>query len=274
MSAQLLLPPFVGAPRDNAVYHCDLFTLCDALPDSSVDLIASDLPYGQTQSAWDVMIPLDAMWKEFKRIIKPHGAIVLTATEPFKSLLVVSNLSMFRCDWVWNKVSPVGHLNVHKRPMQQHESVIVFSDGQENYYPQLRDNVSMPFGVVGGSSKSVYGAAGADKQYGVGYPVSIISYPRPNNLSGGGLHPNQKPVELFEYLIRTYSREGDLVLDPTCGSGTTAIAARACKRRFIVGDKLLRYVVGTRNRLRLPFEPRTITTPVDYAGTMFAEVQP
>lgn len=248
----------LGAVKLDSIHCCDAFKLCGNLPPHSVDMILTDPPYGVTQIAWDKRPDLAAMWQAFKRVIKPRGAIVMTASQPFTSVLVCSNLEMFRYEWIWDKTNPVGFLNAKVRPMGLHESVLIFGDANTPYYPQLRKEVSKPFGRVSTSIARSYGAAGADRQFGVGYPLSILKFPRPNNLSGGGLHPNQKPVALFEYLIRTYTQPGDLVLDPYCGSGTTALAARNTGRRFVCGDTSAEYVAIARDRLRMPFEPRQV----------------
>lgn len=239
----------------NRVHHVDLFTLCDWIAEAGVkvDMILADLPYGTTACAWDTVIPFEPMWARFKRVIKPRGAIVLTASQPFTSALVMSNVGMFRYEWVWNKRNPTGHLNADKRPMMVHESIIVFSHGNEMYSPQFRTDVKKPFGKIGGSYSAVYGNHGMVINYGVGYPISLLDFPKPNNLSGGGFHPNQKPVALFRYLIRTYTQPGDIVLDPVVGSGTTAIAAREEQRRFIVGDSSAEYVQVARDRLSAPY---------------------
>lgn len=215
----------------------DCLEVMPSIPDSCIDLVLCDLPYGTTQSKWDIIIPFEPLWAQYRRVIKPTGALVFTAAAPFSYMLGVSNLEWFRCEWVWDKRSPTGHLNVKKRPMLVHENVLVFAPGQEVYNPQLRTDVTKPFGKVGLSVSDVYGRAGTDIQYGVGYPLSIIPFPRPNNLSGGGLHPNQKPLELMEYLVRTYSNAGDLVLDNAMGSGTTGEACIRMDRRFIGIEK-------------------------------------
>src|SRR5688572_1390419 len=134
----LMLPAFAGAPEVDRIYHTDLLALCAAMPDQSVDMILCDLPYGTTACAWDTVIPFDPMWAGFKRIIKPRGAIVLTASQPFTSALVMSNIRWFRCEWIWRKSQGTGYLNANRQPMKNHESAIVFAAGAHNYYPQMR----------------------------------------------------------------------------------------------------------------------------------------
>jgi site-specific DNA-methyltransferase (adenine-specific) len=247
-----LLPAFVGAPEVNRVYHCDALTLTNALAPQSVDMILADLPYGTTACAWDEIIPLAPMWAAFNRVIKPHGAIVLTASQPFTSKLVMSNPKMFRHEWIWEKPKGTGYVNANRVPMKNHESVLVFSDGFVVYFPQMRKG--KPYTKRRSADGEFIGDKNLDGYFtindGERYPVSVIHYD-----TDKGLHPTQKPVALFDYLIRTYTQEGDLVLDPTCGSGTTAIAARNTGRRFICGDLDAGYVEIARQRLAQPYTP-------------------
>lgn len=236
-------------PWLNQVHCMDALALLAALPDGSVDAVITDLPYGVTQNTWDAVIPFEPMWAGVKRVLKPRGVFVTTASQPFTSKLVMSNLEWFREELVWNKVSPVDHLNVHKRHMKQHENVLVFGMGWDNYNPTLSGVATISFGKVSGSKKSVYGVVGNKKGMGIGYPKSILSYPRPNNLSDGGLHPTQKPLDLYKYLIRTYTQPGDVVLDFCCGSGTTALAAAILNRQYIAGDTDAGYCAVARKRL-------------------------
>ncbi len=199
------------------------------------------------------------MWAAFKRVIKPRGAIVLTASQPFTSALVMSNPTWFKYSWVWDKVRPVGFLNAKVRPMMRHEDVVVFCDSSPNYYPQM---TPMKKTMARRSAASISSTNGFIQlrpltgEYTENYPVSILEVLGVDNSER--YHPTQKPVALFEYLIRTYTQPGDLVFDPTCGSGTTAVAARNCKRAFICGDQSAEYVAIARDRLRLPFEPRHV----------------
>lgn len=239
---------------ENSINHADIFDLCEMLPDASVDMILCDLPYGTTACAWDTVIPFEPMWKAFKRIINPRGAIVLTASQPFTSALVMSNPKMFRCEWIWDKVLIANFASAKIQPLRCHESVLIFSEESTVYYPQLTP-IGKPFGKKSKTNSESMGNPGMDYQMGVGYPKTIIRYPRPNNLTGGGLHPTQKPVDLFRYLIRTYTQPNELVFDPCVGSGTTAIAAREEGRRYIVGDSSAEYVQVARNRLAQPYTP-------------------
>jgi site-specific DNA-methyltransferase (adenine-specific) len=238
----------------NTIAHMDIFDLCDCLDDNSVDMILSDLPYGITDCEWDNVIPFEPMWECFKRIIKPRGAIVLTASQPFTSQLVMSNLEWFRYEWVWEKSQSVGFLNAYRRPCNKHESILLFADGQTIYNPQLRDK---PTENIRPKSKS-----GLSDNYGnykqiiarkipinKSLPQSIIKF----NNEQGTQHPTQKPVALFEYLIRTYTQPGEVVFDPCVGSGTTALAARNTGRNYIVGDNSAEYVEIARKRLAAPY---------------------
>lgn len=242
--------------ESDRIYHLDLFSLCDRLSDESADMILCDLPYGVTKAPWDVVIPLDGMWERFCRIIKPRGAIVLTASQPFTSKLVMSNMEIYRHAWVWNKGRAPNFLNANQEPMKIHEDILVFSRESAMYYPQMRKGVPH---VRGGKSKTrdngtVYGQRTpvhyVSEEY---YPHTILDFPTIDNAKK--VHPTEKPVLLFEYLIRTYTREGDLVVDPCVGSGTTAIAARNLRRHYICGDTSAEYIETARRRLEAPHTP-------------------
>lgn len=240
--------------------HCvDIFDLCAAQPSQSVDCILCDLPYGTTTCAWDSVIPFEPMWAAFKRVIKPRGAIVLTASQPFTSALVMSNPKWFRYEWVWNKKLPVNFLNANSQPLKIHESVLVFSEAQSNYYPIMRKGVYRAKNFPD-KTKGVYGARGNILKYNDDYfPVSLLEYHNANQSEKE--HPTQKPVDLFRYLIRTYTQPGELILDPCAGSGTTALAAREEQRHFICGDSSPEYVTIAQKRLALPY-----TLPMFAAG--------
>jgi site-specific DNA-methyltransferase (adenine-specific) len=196
------------------------------IPDGSVDLVLADLPYGTTQNKWDSVIPLDRLWPEYWRVC--GGAVVLTASQPFTGKLVVTGEATFRHAWVWVKSAATGHLNARRMPMKLHEDVLVFSKTAPTYNPQGLQ----PLGkiVKRGGSGGNFGAAGTENfQEWTNYPRSILHFPH----EGKPVHPTQKPVALMEYLIRTYTNEGDTVLDNTMGSGTTGVACVNTGRRFI-----------------------------------------
>jgi site-specific DNA-methyltransferase (adenine-specific) len=255
-----LLPAFTSTPEKNKVYHLDLFDLCAAMPSQSVDLILCDLPYGTTACAWDEIIPFDPMWKAFKRVIKSNGAIVLTATEPFTSRLVCSNLSMFRYRWIWEKGQGTDFQLAKLRPLSIVEDVCVFSHAKtangahENmvYYPQMlaRSKPSKSGGAPTAKHLNNHNMVATGNVFNESYPTNILRYDKES-----GLHPTQKPTSLFRYLIRTYTQPGELVFDPCVGSGTTAVSAREEGRSFIVGDSSMAHVEMARDRLATPWTP-------------------
>lgn len=208
------------------------------IPDGSVDFVLTDPPYGTTACKWDSIIPLELMWEQLKRVIKPNGAIVMTASQPFTTTLVASNMRMFKYCWVWEKSKATGHLNAKKRPLVKHEDVCVFYGKQPTYNPQglvKKDKPTISKGNRGkkgeGSSGECYGKAVKDTvQTHTNYPLSIT---RHNVDMNAEFHPTQKPVALMEYLIKTYTNEGETVLDFTAGSFTTGVACVNANRAFI-----------------------------------------
>lgn len=204
------------------------------IANGSVDLIAADLPYGTTQARWDSVIPFEPLWEHYRRVLKSVGAIILTSCQPFTSALVMSNPKWFRYEWVWNKVQPTGHLDAKRRPLRVHESVIVFSPSATVYNPQMGTGIAIKR-TPGGKQTEIYGPfvstgrpSGTER-----YPTSLITISAGRSPHSRTVHPTQKPVALLEYLIRTYSNPGDLVLDSCMGSGTTLIAAINTERRAI-----------------------------------------
>lgn len=204
----------------------DCLELMKGIADGSVDMVLCDLPYGTTQNKWDSVISFDALWSEYERICS--GAIVLTASQPFSSALIMSNPDWFRYAWVWEKSSATGHLNAKRMPMKLHEDVLVFSKKPAPYNPQGL----LPFNKVArrGSNGTNFGASGSENfQEFTNYPRSILKFqtdPKP-------VHPTQKPLALMEYLIRTYTNEGMTILDNCMGSGTTGVACVNTGRKFI-----------------------------------------
>ena len=213
----------------NTIQLGNCFDLLPNIPDGSIDLILCDLPYGTTQNKWDSILPLDKLWAEYKRLIKPNGQIVLTAAQPFTSVLVCSNLSMFKYEWIWKKTDSTNFLNAKHQPLRIHESVLVFYN-KSNYNPQglkrcdkfVKDQKPVTTDNYGATKAQQY------KQMFTNYPESVITFGSANNT----IHPTQKPLDLFRYLIRTYSNEGDTVLDNCVGSGTTAEACIIENRNF------------------------------------------
>lgn len=208
--------------------HGDCLDRMKEIPDGSVDMVLADIPYQMTQNSWDSIIPLDLMWAELKRVTKPNGAIVMTASQPFTSILGASNIEMLRYSWVWRKTAATGHLNAKRMPMKNHEDVLVFYAKQPTYNPQgLSD-----FGRVvrRGGNGGCYGDSGKkNTQEKTGYPRTVQEF----GSAGKTVHPTQKPVALMEYLIRTYTNEGETVLDFTHGSGSTGVAAVNTGRKYI-----------------------------------------
>ena len=221
------------------------------IPDGSIDMILADLPYGTTQNKWDSLIPLDKLWSEYERIIKDNGAIVLTAAQPFTSALVMSNPKMFKYEWIWQKTKCSGHLNAKKMPLRQHESVLIFYKKLPTYKPQgLIDgefNNSRPAqgsGIVKNYGKERYTKEISKKG---NYPKTIQEFANPSG--AGHLHPTMKPLSLIEYMIKTYTNEGGIVLDNVAGSGTTGEACINLNRDFILIEKEQNYYEVIKERV-------------------------
>lgn len=205
------------------------------IPDKSVDMICADLPYGTTRNKWDCIIPLDKLWEQYNRIIKDSGAIVLTAQCPFDKVLGSSNLKMLKYEWIWQKEKGTGHLNAKKMPMKDHENVLVFYKKPPTYNPQMVEGKPYKHGVSK-SEKEVTNYNHFEKietkSEGLRYPKTVQKF-KSDSQFGQSYHPTQKPVALFEYLIKTYTNKGDVVLDNCMGSGTTAIACLNTGRNYI-----------------------------------------
>jgi site-specific DNA-methyltransferase (adenine-specific) len=237
----------------NQVLQGDCLELMKDIPDKSIDMILCDLPYGTTACKWDTIIPFEPLWEQYKRVVKQHGAIVLTATQPFSSSLVFSNIKGFKYEWIWQKEQGVGFQIAKYRPMQEHEHVLVFTANGErvNYYP-IKERLGKTetvkrFGNNGSSDSSPLSYADSRiSVYKDRYPTSIKLFKRDK-----GYHPTQKPLALFEYLIKTYTNEGDLVLDNCAGSGTTGVACINLNRNYILIEKEPKYVDIIRERLKL-----------------------
>jgi len=207
--------------------------------DKSIDLILADLPYSITRNQWDSIIPFEDLWRQYERIIKDKGIIVLTAAQPFTSQLLMSNPKMFKYSLVWNKNITTGFLNAKKMPLRQHEDILIFYKRLGTYNPQFTDGKPYVAKRKNPATDSYnYFRPVTTVNTGLRYPTSIINIPAVNNFSNEKCkHPTQKPVALFEYLIKTYTNEGDLVLDNCAGSFTTAIACDNTKRNWICIEK-------------------------------------
>ena len=234
----------------NQVVNMDCFNLFPLLPDKSIDMILCDLPYGTTACKWDTIIPFEPLWEQYKRIIKDNGAIVLTASQPFTSALVMSNIKMFKYEWVWEKSKATGYLNCKKRPMVAHENILIFGKGKLKYNPQKtagrpynKGKAHRPTGVYGKQIPVL-----VKNDVGARFPRTVQYFITAE--SEGKFHPTQKPVALFEYLIKTYTNEEDLVLDNCAGSFTTSVACNNLKRRWVCIEKEEEYCRVGENRLR------------------------
>lgn len=240
----------------NQVYQGDCLEVMKGIDDKSIDMVLCDLPYGITQNKWDCVISLDLLWKEYKRIINENGVIVLTASQPFTSSLIMSNLRMFKYCWVWEKNVPTGFLNAKKQPLKWTEDIIIFYKKTPIYNPQFRIGKGYKVNVTSIKSKN-YGKQTDVLSENDGthyYPKNIIQFD--NHNAKGKSHPTQKPLLLFEYLIKTYTNEKDLVLDNCAGSFTTAVACENLNRNWICIEKEQKYCdIGQKrideNRIRL-----------------------
>lgn len=263
----------------NRIYCGDCLDIMTDIDDCSIDMILADLPYGTTNCEWDSVIPLEPLWAHYKRIIKPRGAIVLTASQPFTTCLInAAGLDWFKYEWIWEKSLATGFQHAKNAPLKIHENVLVFSSGVINH-ENLTDN-RMVYNPQMGKGRpylkiqrtanvgqgSMHRASKVNLDYvgtvvnnaGTRYPNSILHFPIHNHK----LHPNQKPVAIFAYLIRTYSNPGDLVMDNAAGSGTTAIAAIETGRNWICIEKDAGYCQVAQERvdkrLAQPFLPTIV----------------
>lgn len=230
----------------NIVYHDDCFNIFPKIDDNSIDLILCDLPYSTTKAKWDIALDLNLLWKEYERIIKPNGAILLFAQTPFDKILGASNLKLLKYEWIWEKSQATGFLNAKKMPLKAHENILVFYKKPPIYNPQKtqghspmhaytkKPHVQNRTELYGEMNKTISGGGDTDR-----FPRSVLKFPSDKQRTklDGTIHPTQKPLALCEYLIKTYSNEGSLVLDNTAGSGTTGLAAKNLNRDFIMIEK-------------------------------------
>lgn len=219
-----------------SLLHGDTLEMMSWIPGNSIDMILCDLPYGTTACKWDAVIPFEPLWAAYKRVCKKNAAIVLTASQPFTSALVMSNAKDFKYDWTWRKPKGTGHLNARKMPMRDKEDILVFGNGPIPYNPQFTSGT--PYKSKAGDPEKAtsmtdsYGAYTnkRSENEGTRYPKQVLEF---GVVERGTVHPTQKPVALMEYLIRTYTAEGQTVLDNTMGSGTTGVACANTGREFI-----------------------------------------
>lgn len=231
--------------------HGDCLDLMKGIPGNSIDMVLTDPPYGTTACKWDIVIPLEPMWEQLKRIIKDNGAICLFGSEPFTSVLVSSNLKGFKYRWDWNKKIPSGMSYARFRPMQQTEDISVFTKSGEKtaYNPQM---IKREKPIKSGGTRKSESAPIAHKDkdfkriYNYKNPTTLIEFKK---IRKGSLHPTQKPVPLLEYLIKTYTLENDTVLDFTMGSGSTGVACKNLNRKFIGIEKEEKYFSIAKERI-------------------------
>lgn len=228
----------------STLFWADCFDVFPLIADKSVDAIIADLPYGTTQAKWDSVLPLNELWGEYKRILKSNGLIILTCQQPFTSVLVCNDLKMFKYSLVWDKTTKTNHLNAKKQPLRRTEDIVVFYEKQCTYNPQgliegKFDNYR-PNHFKYKKGEKVYGEQKEHKNSSsfTNYPDNVVCFSNGNHKS---LHPTQKPVELMEYLIKTYTNENEIVLDNTMGSGTTGLACLKTNRQFIGIEKEKQY---------------------------------
>jgi site-specific DNA-methyltransferase (adenine-specific) len=235
--------------------HGDCLEKMKDIPDKSIDMILCDLPYGTTACKWDVVIPFEPLWEQYKRIIKDRGAIVLFGSEPFSSYLRMSNIRQYKHDWVWDKHIPRGFQTAKYRPMNRHENILVFGYGTINYYPIMVER-DKPVKVKNYSKKGKTSSNDIGK-YNDSTKLFVYTHRNPDTIinglweaNAGKVHPTQKPVALLEYLIKTYTLEGETVLDNCMGSGSAGIACINTKRNFIGIEKDDKYFEIAKKRIK------------------------
>jgi len=234
----------------NKVIQGDCLEVMKQIPDKSIDMILADLPYGTTACKWDTIIPFEPLWEQYKRIIKDNGAIVLTASQPFTSALVMSNIKMFKYEMIWYKDRPTGLFTAKIQPMKYHENILVFGNSKVVYNPEMwiGEKNHSNLGKNKSTSSHYNSKFSIPKTDGLKNPKSVIYCQREHP----PVHPTQKPVALFEYLIKTYTNEGDTVLDNVAGSGTTGVACKNLNRNYILIEKEQEYIEIIKARLSLP----------------------
>lgn len=245
----------------NNVIQGDSLEEMAKIPDCSIDMVLVDLPYGTTQNKWDSVIPLDDLWSQYHRIVKPNGAMVFTSSGVFTAQLMLSNVKEYKYKYVWEKSKATNFLNAKKQPLRKHEDILVFYKKQPTYHPQMTQGEAYSKGIRKNQVTGSYGDFDPTlvKSDGQRYPVDVI-YFKTAESEGPVVHPTQKPVELGRYLIRTYTNPGDVVLDNTSGSGSFLVAALEEGRNFIGIEKNqnvalfkhqpVDYIKVTRNRIQ------------------------
>jgi len=249
------------------LYNNDCLEILPALETNSVDLLLVDLPYGTTNNKWDCPLPLDVLWDQYNRIVKENGAMVFTAQAPFSAILAASNIKNFKYEWIWHKNKSTGHLNAKKMPMKGHENILVFYRKPPTYNPQMTTGHEPRNSAFTSYTGRNYTCANPNPDNGgqeSRYPRSVLEIPVINNGRDTKIHPTQKPVELMQYFIQTYSNAGDVVLDNAMGSGTTGVACKILGRRFIgieiendYFDHAKRWISETEPGCEYRYQPQT-----------------
>ena len=244
----------------NQIICGDCLEVMPNIPDKSIDMILCDLPYGTTACKWDTVIPFEPLWKEYKRLIKKNGAIVLFGSEPFSSALRMSNIKNYKYDWNWIKNKPSGSMTAKLQPMKCVENICIFCENKTIYNPIMIKRTKDELKRLSKKSVKTSGTSIDGREWGksgnrddnkLKYPRNTINIKTVSNRSKEKVaHPTQKPVALFEYLIKTYTNKGDLVLDNCAGSGTTGVACKNLGRKFILIEKEEKYVEIARRRIK------------------------
>lgn len=239
----------------------DCLSLLEAIPDKSIDMVCCDMPYGTTNCRWDTVLDLPKLWEQYRRVAKDNAAIVLFAQTPFDKVLGCSNLPWLRYELIWEKAHPTGHLNAKRMPMKAHENILVFYNRLPTYNPQKTSGHTRKTAIKRGNNSLHYGAqAFIELPYDSTerYPRSVLTFP--SDRQRLNLHPTQKPVALIEWLISTYSNEGDVVLDNCMGSGTTGVACRNLQRKFVGMESDQEYFTLASNRISQPHTTTSLQT--------------
>lgn len=247
----------LGSLQLNRAYQIDCIEGMNLLPDKSIDMILCDLPYGTTACKWDTVIPFDDLWKQYERIIKDNGAIVLTASQPFTSNLITSNLKMFKYTCVWEKPQAASFYHAKRKIMSVHEDICIFYKSQPTYNPQMEKRSEINIkktnkNHITNFSEAVNIQTKRDENYNkeYRYPRSVLKFDTPRYQTKEKVkHPTQKPLALFEYFIKTFTNENDIVLDNCLGSGTTAVACELNNRQWIGFETEPKYIEIINKRL-------------------------
>ena len=250
---------FVGQIQPNSLVHADCLEAMKYIEPKSIDMIFADLPYGKTSCKWDIVIPFEPLWEQYTRLIKENGAIVLTGSQPFTSILICSNLKMFRYEWIWKKAYKTLHPRASFRPLLEHENILVFYKKQPTYNAQglipCNTIINQKLGTLNDTSVYAHNSNFKDREIYTkkfkNFPSTVVSLGKHINArKTKHLHPTQKDVEMIEYFIKTYTNEGETILDNCMGSGSTGVACLNTKRNFIGIEKDDKYFNIASKRIR------------------------